>query len=107
MPTGTPNSGTRKKMRQRRIFSDAVKQKAIAEVLGGETKSAVAEKVGTGYSVVHSWVKKHKAAGLNGSAVLEVGDLPSVQTPMMTKRLKKLLATQFSCPHCGGPVALS
>ncbi len=106
MPTGTPNSGSRKKARARRTFSDAVKQKAIAEVLEGAPTSAVAKKVGTGYAIVHRWVQKHKAAGLNDSA-LAVADLPSEPIPMSAKRVKPLQPTQFSCPHCGGPVALS
>lgn len=85
-----------------RRFTDTEKRKLLSKMRKlkdkGRSNDEIAEELEVSSATVGRWLSEN-----NYSAAA----IPSLPTEKVKhRRSKKLVATQFACPHCGGPITL-
>lgn len=85
---------------KRRTFTEDFKKKTVVRLKQkGLSVATESEKLGIAQSVLRNWLKKY------GDVITELPTENSTGRGTY-RRTKKLVATQFACPHCGGPITL-
>lgn len=85
-----------RKGKKRTQYSDARKAQLVSLALKHGT-SNVAEKHGLSSGTLSRWVRDPRYGGVNATT------LPTVPRAKR-QRARALVAKEFFCPHCGGPI---
>lgn len=85
----------------RRIYPLQTRLDVVARRLNGESIAALAAEFGVkNPSTIHQWISRYR----DTQTATEPGLPTTVRKGNYGARPKALVATSFSCPHCGGPI---
>lgn len=91
---------------KRRTHTDATKKRLVAKAFRLENILQVASEAKIAHSVLRNWCKDKRYGGKPSafSNKTQAAAIPQEKLVVSHKKPRELVATQFNCPWCGGPI---